>query len=88
MVYVIKDTEDIDDCNIKEIIAGKGAVTEGVIDPEPDGTYTTFIKKGETSIDITAKSTYPYAKVSIDGNYETRGENTKTIEMGMIVKNK
>lgn len=45
MVYVIKDTEDIDDCNIKEIIAGKGAVTEGVIDPEPDGTYTTFIKK-------------------------------------------
>ena len=82
MVYVIKDTEDIDDCNIKEIIAGKGAVTEGVIDPEPDGTYTTFIKKGETSIDITAKSTYPYAKVSIDGNYETRGENTKTIEMG------
>ena len=82
MVYIIKDTEDLDNANIKEIIAGKGAVTEGVISPEQDGSYTTFIKKGETTIELTAKSEYPYSKVSIDGNQETRGTNTNNINMG------
>ena len=82
MVYIIKDTEDLDNANIKEIVAGKGAVTEGVISPEQDGSYTTFIKKGETTIELTAKSEYPYSKVSIDGNQETRGTNTNNINMG------
>ena len=81
-VYVIKDTEDISNNNIQEIIAGQGAVTEGTITPEADGTYTTYIKKDATTIELTAKAQYPYSKVSIEGNRETRGTNTTTINMG------
>ena len=81
-VYVIKDTEDISNNNIQEIIAGQGAVTEGTITPEADGTYTTYIKKDATTIELTAKAQYPYSKVSIEGNREKRGTNTTTINMG------
>ena len=56
-VYVIKDTEDISNNKIQEIIAGQGAVTEGTITPEADGTYTTYIKKDATTIELTDKST-------------------------------
>ena len=85
-VFIIKDTEDIDNCKVREIIAGTGAVTEGVITPEPDGTYTTFIKRDATTIDITANAEYPYSKVSVDGNRDARGTNTKTIVMGDLTE--
>ena len=81
-VIIIKSTDSIYDVNLKELKAGNGATKEGTVDLENNGTYSVYIKKGATSVDLTAIANYEYAKVSIDGNDYRRGSDFKTVTVG------
>ena len=80
-VIIIKETEDIYDAELKQVIAGQGAISKGEVVKDENGIYNIEISKNASSLNITAIANYEYAKVSIDGNKQYRGTSTSTIDM-------
>ena len=76
-LYIVKESEELDDVSLKQLFANDVEVLA-----REDGTYNIEIKRDITKVDLKAVANALLARVSIDGNVATRGENTNTIIIG------
>ena len=77
VIYLIKDNEPLEEAGLKQIFADSKE-----IEKEEDGTYTVYVPKSSTSVNLRAVPEYKYAKVSINDNNWTVGTNTDIVEIG------
>ena len=76
-LYIVKENSPAeDDANLKEVKANENQATL-----KDDGTYEVTVKATETQVNLEAIANQELAYVSVDGNTETRGSNTKQIDM-------
>ena len=76
-LYIVKENSPAeDDASLKEVKANETQATL-----KDDGTYEVTVKATETQVNLEAIANQELAYVSVDGNTETRGSNTKQIDM-------
>lgn len=79
-LYIVKEeTNEDEDVSLKEVNAdGKLANLNA------DGVYEVNVKATQTKVDLKAIATQELALVSVDGNENTRGSNTKQIDLSTV----
>ena len=76
-LYIVKENSPAeDDANLKEVKANENKATL-----KENGIYEVTVKATETQVNLEAIANQELAYVSVDGNTETRGSNTKQIDM-------
>ena len=79
VIYLIKDDEPMDDVELKQLFANSEEITK-----EDDGTYTVYVPKSATKVELEAVANYQYSKVNIEDNNYEMGSNTKTVDIGTL----
>lgn len=76
-LYILKENSPAeDDASLKEVKANENKATL-----KENGIYEVTVKATETQVNLEAIANQELAYVSVDGNTETRGSNTKQIDM-------
>jgi len=75
-VYIIKENENLDDAELKTLLADGEEVTK-----EEDGSYFVEVAKDANTVKLTAIANYEYAKVTIDDGTASRGTAIKDMDM-------
>ena len=73
---ILNITKTSDDNNIKELKANGET-----IEAQEDGTYKVYVDQNSSSVELQAISQMELAKISINGNEETRQTNTENINI-------
>ena len=78
-LYIVKNGSNMSDTSLESLFAD-----EVLVEPLEDGTYSVEIPRTSDKVELVATATQETAKVSIDGNKETRHSNTQTVSIGEL----
>ena len=76
-VYLVKESAIDEEAELKQLFANGKEIRK-----EDDGSYTVAIPKDATKVELKAIASSEFAKVNIDNNSWTIGENTNNVEVG------